>query len=333
MATQILIYWVRFRLRNGSPLSDHWLLEIGFPNIHYVDLYLPSPGGEEYITKQSGVLRSFNTRDIAYHHIVFDLPLSHQKEATFYVRFQSGASMTLPLTVWSPKAFFQAGAEERLILGMFYGMLLIILVYNLFLSLSLREASYLYYECFLACSLLFFVSYDAIANQYLWRDQFALINYSVPLFFILSLGSIMLFADAFLDIKARHPKLHKLIVLVMAGWGITLLLMPFVSYHTIFNLIAPFGAVSLGLVVAAGLISWRSGYRPARYFLLAWLGLLVGVIIHILVRLGFEPSTTFTEQFLRVGIIWLVAFWAIALADRINLLKSEGEKARPRSAR
>ncbi len=320
-------YWVRFRLRNESQLSDHWLLEVGFPNMHYVDLYLPSPQGDGYVTEQSGVLRPFNTRDIPYNHIIFNLPLAPNEEQTFYMRFQNGASMTLPLTVWFPEAFFQAGVTEQLILGMFYGVLLIILVYNLFLLFSLREVSYLYYVGFLASAILFFVSYDAYANQYLWRDQFALINHSVPLFFILSLASITLFTDSFLEIRARHPKLHKLIVLVMAGWGIALLLMPFVSYHTIFNLIAPFGVVSLGLVVAAGLISWRSGYRPARYFLLAWLGLLLGVIIHILVRLGFAPSTTFTEQFLRVGIVWLVAFWAIALADRINLLRAEKEKA------
>jgi PAS domain S-box-containing protein len=320
-------YWVRFRLRSESKSSDHWLLEVGFPNIHYVDLYIPAPGEERFIAKQSGVLRPFNTRDIAYNRIVFDLPLAPNEEQIFYMRFQSGASMTLPLTLWFPEAFFQAAAKEQLILGLFYGMLLIILIYNLFLLFSLREASYLYYECFLASAILFFVSYDALADQYLWRDQFALINHSVPLFFILSLASITWFTDAFLEIKTRNPKLHRLIVLVMAGWGIALLLLPIVSYHVIFNLIAPFGVVSMGLAGAAGLISWRGGYRPARYFLLAWLGLILGVVILILVRLAVIPSTTFTEQFLRVGIIWLVAFWAIALADRINLLKVEKEKA------
>ncbi|HLE14507.1 MAG TPA: 7TM-DISM domain-containing protein, partial [Anaerolineales bacterium] len=48
-------YWVRFRLRNESQSVDDWLLEVGFPNMHYVDLYLPD--GVAYVSRQTGVLR------------------------------------------------------------------------------------------------------------------------------------------------------------------------------------------------------------------------------------------------------------------------------------
>ncbi len=204
-------YWIRFQLYNESKSTDHWLLEVDFANMHYVDLYLPSPEGEGYITKQSGVLRPFNTRDIAYNRIVFDLPLAPNEEQTFYMRFQSGASMTLPLTLWFPEAFFQAGVQERLILGIFYGVLLIILIYHLScyfrcgkqvtctMSVSWRVQSYSSFHTTL------------LPTNISGDDQFASINHSVPLFFILSLASITWFTDAFLEIKTRNPKLHRLI--------------------------------------------------------------------------------------------------------------------------
>jgi hypothetical protein len=105
-------YWVRFRLKNESRLTDRWLLELEFSNMQYVDLYLPTPDGKGFIARQTGVLRPFNTRDIENHHIVFNLPLPQNDEQTIYMRFQSGASMTLPLVVWSSKAFIQTSSTD-----------------------------------------------------------------------------------------------------------------------------------------------------------------------------------------------------------------------------
>jgi PAS domain S-box-containing protein len=321
------VYWVRLRLRNESRTTDHWLLEMDFPNIHYVDLYLPSQQEGSYDIKQTGVLRPFNTRDIPNHHIVFNLPLSPREELIFYTRIQSGASMTLSQTLWEPNAFFQEAGNELFFLGIFYGMFLIMLVYNLFLLYSLRDESYLYFVCFLTSAILFFASYDALADQYIWPDLYNINRFSVTLFFILVMASITKFTDAFLETRTRNPKLHRVILFMLAGWGIAILLLPFVSYHIIFGLIAPFGVITLGFIAVSGIISWRRGYLPAKYFSFAWTGLIIGGILVILVRLNVIPSGNVTEQLYRLGMIWLMAFWAIALADRINLLKAEKEKA------
>ncbi len=320
-------YWVRFRLRNESQLTDRWLLEVDFANMQYVDLYLPSPEGDGFIIKQTGVLRPFNTRDIANHHIVFDLPLPFQEELTFYMRFQNGASMTLPLTLWSPEAFLQDSGAELLFLGMFYGVFLIMLVYNLFLLYSLREASYLYFVCFLASGMMMFASYDGIAAQYLWPNLPIVNRYSAPLFFILFMASMISFTDAFLDCKNPKSKAPPAAPVHVGGLGNSFSAYAICQLSFYPHLDTSLWRVFLRVAGIAGIISWRRGYRPARYFLFSWMGLIIGGIIVILVRLDLIPSTAFTEQLYRPGIIWLVAFWAVALADRINLLKAEKEKA------
>ncbi len=320
-------YWVRFRLKNESRLSDQWLLELQFSNMQYVDLYLPSPDGKGFIARQTGVLRPFNTRDIENHHIVFNLPLPQNDEQTFYMRFQSGASMTLPLTVWSSKAFIQTSSTDLLLLGIFYGVFLIMLVFNLFLLLSLREANYLYFIFFLLSGVLLFISYDAIGDQYLWSNLPVINRYAIPLFYTLFFASMLKFTDNFLELGARNPKLHRIFNIGLIGWGILLLLLPFASYHFLAISSSALDILSVGLAGIAGVISWRGGYRPSRFFLISWTGFLLGLILLIFVRLGILPSTILTEQFYRLGIVWLIAFWSIALADRINLLKREKEKA------
>ena len=84
------------------------------------------------------------------------------------MRFQNDPSMTLPLILWAPEAYFQSYAESQWFYGFFYGALLIILIYHLSVYYSIREATYLYYVFFLASLILTFAGYDAIAAQYLW---------------------------------------------------------------------------------------------------------------------------------------------------------------------
>ena len=63
----------------SRPITGCW--NWVFANTQYVDLYTPLPDGEGFITRQTGVLLPFETRDIADRHIVFDLPLAHEEES------------------------------------------------------------------------------------------------------------------------------------------------------------------------------------------------------------------------------------------------------------
>jgi signal transduction histidine kinase len=320
-------YWVRFHLKNESSKTDHWLLETLFSNMQYEDLYLPDPSGSGWTVKRSGNLRPFKTRDAAARSITLAIPLAAHQEQTYYVRFQSQASMNLPLTLWQPEAFLQGLALEMLLLGLFYGALLIMLVYHIFVLYWLREASYLYFVCFLASITLFLLSYDGLAGEYIWPDLAIANRYTIPLFCLTTIASILMFVDAFLEMKKRHPQIHKVFLVLTAGLGIGLLLVPFTSYHFVTVWFVPYVIISLIAVVVAGFISWNHGYQPARFFLFSWLGLLVAIIVNLLINEGIAPTTGLNVDFLRLGSLWLAALWSISLTDRVNLLKAEMEIA------
>ena len=106
-----------------------------------------------------------------------------------------------------------------------------------------------------------------------------------------------------------------------------MLLIPFTSYIIIAKLMLPWALISLAAVWVAGIATWRKGFQPARFFMIAWLGLIASVILVILVRMGLVPSTIFSENAYRLGMIWMAVCWSIALADRISLLKAKTESA------
>ena len=254
------------------------LLELAFANMHFVDLYQPAPDGAGYTVKQTGTLRPFDTREIAYHHFVFPLSFPEESEQTFYLRFQSGASMTLPLILWSSKAFLEMSLKRELRLGIFYGALLIILVYNLFLFWSSRERSFLYFDLFLAAGLLTIGAYDGLGGQYLWSGQSSWQGVLLPVFFGLFMGSLVKFADVFLETASRAPRMHRLFTALLVGWVVLVLVTPLAPYETLVAPLVPLAVVSVLVVISAGVMALRQHYRPARFFLLSWMVLFLGLV-------------------------------------------------------
>jgi len=102
-----------------------------------------------------------------------------------------------------------------------------------------------------------------------------------------------------------------------------MLLIPFISYLNLARLVIPWGMVSLVITSFNGLAAWRKGFKAARFFMLAWLAMAVSFFLVLLVREGLVPSTGITENVYLLGFLLMAVCWSFALADRINLLKTE----------
>ena len=143
--------WARFEVRNETSNATTWRLALADARPKYVDLYLPAEDGNGWEHHQAGRSRPFTVREVAYRYGVFKLPLTPGQTQVVYLRFQSGTPFLLPLTIWSLEAFSHHAQTELLRFGLFYGVMLVMLGYNLFLFASLRDRSYLYLVLFIAC--------------------------------------------------------------------------------------------------------------------------------------------------------------------------------------
>ncbi len=320
-------YWVRLNLYNENRLNDHWLLGLGFANMQFVDLYTPLADGDGFEVKQTGSQRPVSTRDIFHPRIIFALIIPTQSQQTIYLRFQSGASMTLPLTLSTFDAFWIKTEVELVLYALFFGVLIALLVYHLFLVITLREVSYLFFVILLASLLVATLSYYGYLELYLFPNLYSLKPLYFPLSVVSVFASIVLFSNAFLEIRTRAPKLHRINMALVTGWGVLFFLTPIVSYHIFAVLVSSWAMISLVVALVAGMETWRQGFRPARFFLIAWFGALAGLIMLMLVRQGRIPSTFFTENAYLLGLAWMAVCWSIALADRINMFKAETEGA------
>ena len=319
-------YWVRLRVRNESRLINQWWLEVGFPNIEYVDFYTPLPGGQGFLQKQTGALRPAASRDIHYPNVILVLPLPANSEQTIYLRFQTNSSMTLPLTLWSPSVFAIDNLPNQVLMGTFFGAMLILVFYNLFLLISLKEATYFYLVLILAGITVALADFQGFTNVYMfpglypWKEFIQLFSFS------LALAAMVLFTGSYFEIKTRLPKLQPVLIGLVVGYALLVCLIPFAPARVPAFLFFVWVLPSLVFTLMVSIQSWsRGGHRQTLFFLNAWIGVIVGLMFFAFERLGFLPSNTFTEYSFRVGFVWMGLFWSIALADRIHLLKAETE--------
>ena len=315
--------WAKFQVRNQTEPTTSWRLAVEDARLKYVDLYLPAESEMGWVHQPAGRLRPFTIREVPYRYAVFKLPLVPGQTQTVYLRVQSDP-LLLPLTLWSLEAFTAQAQTELLVFGLFYGFLLAMLGYHLFLFISLRSPSYLFLALFIVGFGLNDAFREGLAQQYLWPNQPNLYGIGITAVSNLIVG--LLIGISFLQTKDRTPKLHKAMVttiiiipifyvLTLLGW------VPGVGGSVIFALLIVF------LLVVAGYLAWKQGYRPAGYYLLAWLFFFGTTVFQQLTSAGLLPGTSFDQQSMRFGLALMVLLLSLALADRINLLRAETSEA------
>jgi two-component system NtrC family sensor kinase len=77
----------------------------------------------------------------------------------------------------------------------------------------------------------------------------------------------------------------------------------------------------------------RKNFRPAYFYLTAWMFFLITFIILILRNLAVLPYNNFTTYIIYVGSSMEIALLSIALADKINVLRREKEQSQAESLR
>jgi len=319
-------FWLKIDLhyRPGNPQAQRtWLLELAYPPLDHLDLYLPDTTGTYRLARQTGDALPFAAREIRQNNYLFSLDFKPDQQQTVYLRLESQGSIQAPLTLWSSTAYLEQQPLRLYVLGIIYGVLLGMLVYNLFIYLSVRDTSYLYYIVYIASFGLYQLSVNGAAVEYFWPDNPWWANAATP-FFIGCAGLFgSQFARSFLQ-TARHSRwLDRLLLVLIAYSAIVVGLSLMTSYALALRLATLLALVFTVVIFAAGLFAWWRGLRVARYFIIAWSAFLLGGIVNTLMVLGYLPNMFLTMYASQIGSAIEVALLSLALADRINAMREQ----------
>jgi two-component system, sensor histidine kinase LadS len=323
------VYWLRLTVKNESVLEDHWLLELARPSMNSVFLYTPSPDGNKFIETKTGYVFPFSSRDVPHENFVFNLNLASGGEQTYYLRVKD-MSLDLPLRIWSERAFSQHDQLSRLVISLSFGALLAILIYNLILLFIIRDQTYIYYALFQIFLLLYLGSIQGYAPRYLWPNATSLNFFAIPFFIELTIIFQILFTLDFLRFDSR-PKWINYSSYILVALFIFSIPPTFKIGAKTLTVVLPLVLVGHGYALTLSLWALRHGYKPARYYLYSWSIYLVIACGAVIYRMGwFTVEQIVPEQALQLGVVYLVIFQSLALADRINYYKQEHLNAQSR---
>lgn len=320
-------FWVKFSISNQSSAS-HFLLELAYPLIDEVQFF-SGDMDENPITL--GELHPFSNREYNYPSFIFDVNIEPNSTQTFYLKLENKEQLQVPLYLGSPSSIIDGLTFKQLISSTFFGIILVMLLYNLFVYFAVREKNYLYYVIYILVIGLTQLMAQGFTFQYLWPNFAWLASHSVFILPALAGHAVIEFARKYMRVRLYLPKVNKLLLGLHYVYGFALVMGIVGQYAISYNVTNMAAMVAIILMMTAAITITRKGYRPARFFLTAWSVFLVGVFIYILKDAGVLPFNNFTNYTMLIGVAIETILLSFGLADQINIMRREKEESQARA--
>ena len=279
-------YWIRFTIENKATTKQRWLLELDNPHSGILDLYIPDEkGGFEIM--QAGTMRPMSLRTFQHRNPVFPIDIDGPGK-TIYLRGNGNKSALLSLTIWSPATFSHMDHQRDLVNGCYFGAMMVMFAYNLFLFLSLRDRTYLYYILDILCFALYMFAIKGFLVEFVSGDTPSLNRYTFMLHIPLILTGL-LFCRSFLDTARNAPIIDRIIKLFLFVAALSIPAIAVIPVDIWQPVMAVVAACASILLLTAGLTCLVKGYRPAGYFVGARIFRVFGVITFVLVAFNILP--------------------------------------------
>jgi diguanylate cyclase (GGDEF)-like protein len=298
-------------------LTENKVIAIEYALLDHVEYYEIQDGN---IMKSdvTGDIYPFSQRPLRHRDFLFPISLKFNEPVDIYFRVSTQGSTQFPISIWNAQEFSFADQDEQVVKALYYGMIIALMLYNLFLFVSIRERPYIYYVGMMASALMLMSGLHGFLFQYVFPQSPVFHKMNI----LISVPSGLLFAALFSSYFLRLDKIAPRLNILMNIFAVIFLACiagAFILPYEISTRISVFLAVPACLIIMfSGPYAWSKGQTAARYFTIAWVFLMLGAIISALSKFGVFPRNSFTENAVNWGSAVESILLSFALADRFN---------------
>lgn len=312
-------YWLHARVRNDTSQTA-WVIDPNDTLIDTVDIHVYGPGEKD---KPVSLLSGYQRPHEYLLHYGKNVSLAPGTTYDILIHFSSPYYARPPLFAVKTQLDYRklVGQENFQIIASL-GALLALGLFNFFIfSLTREKASFYYALYVLMYGLAWAITFHVFSDLFDWR---CLQFHYVP-FFLLPILSTLFYMQ-FLRLREMAPRLHR--------WSrvnlvLPLLLMPSCFFYPQYAHALATIAITIWMVLAlvCGIVVWRGGYQPARFFVLGFVALMLPGFIILPANLGLIPAMVSNAQLLTLlGGTLDGLLLAFALAEQIRLLRNHLEQ-------
>jgi phage FluMu protein Com len=315
-------YWIETQIHKTT--SSDFLIECLAPQLKQIKAFVLNECGDTIRSFVAGSDFPFTQRYLHHKNFIFPLNMEPGKY-TIRIGVRDIQPDELYFKIRSDHFFTEYAISEYFFLGCYYGILLIVLLYNLFLYMKGALRVHVLYVFYIVGCIALSVREDGIAYQYAF-SYFPSFNFifnsylAKPIF----LSTFIVYSVSFLEIKKYTPLIKKILLALLVAYVVVLifsLLFPSIILFSEYVFFSVFIIVYITSFVIA-----KKGNDFAYYFFAGFSMVMLSVLINLLRAFNIIPSTILTVYSFNYGIILEVIIFSVALADKIRIIQQEKEQ-------
>lgn len=315
------VLWVKVDL-TSLEMNNQSLLELENPNLDDVVVYVKSGGKYEFKGK-FGDYYSFDDREITHRN--YQIGEVSGREILLMIN-NHGDQLLVPLNFGKKDLLNQRDYIEQMIVGTYYGLILFVLLLNLFLFLVIKEKSNLFYILYLFGLLLLQLGLSGHGFEFIWSGNSYIANKILPFASSFSVLFLVYFTRSFFQTKEHLKKMD--VVLRWTGYILILTcivsLLPFKLGNQISIVVVNAFTLLLNILIfPTAILTWKKNKQISQIFILAFAFLIFSVIILVLRNMGMIADNFFTKYSFQLGSAAEVILLSFAIVEKFKSFKDQ----------
>jgi signal transduction histidine kinase/CheY-like chemotaxis protein/HPt (histidine-containing phosphotransfer) domain-containing protein len=312
--------WIRLSPQNPGLEPQTFYLLIENPWLDLIDFYVKSGEQTDFEHYRAGALLPSSDKVPGDRGPVLKLQFAPQETKTFFVRVQSNTAVRIPLSLLTENAYRRGRLNTFLLLGIFYGIMGFLIIYNVFAWTILKQSAYIYYILLLVLICVFQLAWDdLIPGISVFSRPETLLHLFTSAFALARICNI-LFVSSFMDARRKYPIIYRVFDFLLVV-SVALAILYFVNFYIGNYLTIMFTPIlTCALAVTLGLM-WYMGETHARYLFLAHAPFPIVSIVVSGLLVGIVPFQPALNQLFKVAYLWQGIFFSLALADKFAVVQ------------
>jgi len=313
-------YWIKIDFHNQCLTKNNFYLEEAFPPIDFIEVYTLENGKFQSLILGDNI--PFNARIVNHRNHVIPLSIGTGESKTYFLKLKTKSVMVFRMTLFDVDSFYEKTTREQFFFGMFYGILILLVLKNIYLYLSLKEKLYIYYVMFTFSMGMYFFVFNGFAYAYFWPNSTYWNDIANPFFMTLSLLTSIRTSIHFLKIQEYSVRIKDILdvesVLVLLNLFLLFLIPYKFAFYYIYILIAPVGIT----ILVGTVISLFRNNPMAKFFLLGFSGFIVCSVFIMMNNLGILSGYA-SPDLMQIASGIAISLLSIGLANRYYILKKQ----------
>lgn len=307
-------WWIKLTPLSTEPASKNNFIEISGASLELIDIYFPDGTKVE-----AGKIRPVSNLEIKSRIWYIPIPEAHDNSKPIYIRIKTNTLMWVPVRIISAEQLINKSTKENLLFGFFFGIILSVIVINIFSFVILRDSYFSIYLMYLTSLFI----YHLRVHGFLYLIPMPFFVLEAILWLSLSgLGIfMMLFAKKFLNLRESYPVINIILNINIGFFILQTIAGIFVSNYIANQIAYITGAVVPLVIIVTTAFRYFSGHREVRYYLIAWCAMFTGTFIW--------SATAYIEAQISANYFFLIGtsidslLFTLAIFDKINMELSE----------